>query len=615
MANKDNLIKLVAQKLGPDKLKQMVDQVEQTVGADPDVNAQSIDTIIQQFEFVAEHPDQYKDVLAKAIQSGVIDANTLPPEFDPVMIAVMLLAFYGLRERLQQRGQQQQPMMSHGGLSSVAKHLQSQGRGGDTILAHINPMEAEALKRMGGSGTVNPHTGLREFKGGLLGGVVKIVKAVAPIAISFIPGIGPRAGAAIGAGLGAIGGGGIKGALIGGIGGALGTSAGQGVAKSIGTGLSSFVPESLSGILTPQVLGSGVLGGATTALAGGNPITGALTAGLTSYAAPKLATMLGDSMPSLAQYGNAAAKGATISTQLGGSPVTGAIAGGLGQVANNVFNPAPNAGINLTQGANGEIAPIGGPGVQLGQYSPSGAAVNDAGGIDYSTGTRIPTAGVAATDPYQVAAAAPVGGLGQAATTPTSTSPATSMSISDMAKLAAVGALLGGKTPTQATQAIQDAELTQQQKDAMLRTLTNYKFEPNITTFPAQGTPGYDALMNELRQGIMQTYTKPTFTEIPAKARGGKMARPQGALSQVSRLAQGAGTGRSDSIDAKLSDGEYVIDAETVALLGNGSTKAGAAMLDQMRQGIRQQKGKALAKGNFSPDAKSPLAYMKGGLK
>ena len=38
-------------------------------------------------------------------------------------------------------------------------------------------------------------------------------------------------------------------------------------------------------------------------------------------------------------------------------------------------------------------------------------------------------------------------------------------------------------------------------------------------------------------------------------------------------------------------------------------------MLDQMRQGIRQQKGKALAKGNFSPNAKSPLAYMKGGLR
>jgi hypothetical protein len=77
----------------------------------------------------------------------------------------------------------------------------------------------------------------------------------------------------------------------------------------------------------------------------------------------------------------------------------------------------------------------------------------------------------------------------------------------------------------------------------------------------------------------------------------------------------GAGDGQSDDIPAMLADGEYVIDSETVAQIGNGSTKAGAAMLDQMRQQIRQQKGRALAKGKFSPDAKSPLAYMKGGLK
>ena len=69
--------------------------------------------------------------------------------------------------------------------------------------------------------------------------------------------------------------------------------------------------------------------------------------------------------------------------------------------------------------------------------------------------------------------------------------------------------------------------------------------------------------------------------------------------------------GRSDHIPAMLSDGEYVIDAETVALLGNGSNEAGANRLEQMRQEIRKQKGKALSKGKFSSDAKSPLAYLK----
>lgn len=78
----------------------------------------------------------------------------------------------------------------------------------------------------------------------------------------------------------------------------------------------------------------------------------------------------------------------------------------------------------------------------------------------------------------------------------------------------------------------------------------------------------------------------------------------------------GPGTGRSDEIPAQLSDGEYVIDAESVALLGDGSSEAGAKKLDQLRERIRQHKGKALAKGKFSPDSKEPEEYMgmaKGG--
>ena len=76
---------------------------------------------------------------------------------------------------------------------------------------------------------------------------------------------------------------------------------------------------------------------------------------------------------------------------------------------------------------------------------------------------------------------------------------------------------------------------------------------------------------------------------------------------------QGAGDGRSDDIPAVLSDGEYVMDAETVALLGNGSNKAGAAQLDRFRANVRKHKGKALAKGRFSVNAKNPQAYMAGG--
>ena len=48
-------------------------------------------------------------------------------------------------------------------LSGQYKNLASKGRYGDTMLAHINPEEAALLKSMGGAGTVNPQTGLREF--------------------------------------------------------------------------------------------------------------------------------------------------------------------------------------------------------------------------------------------------------------------------------------------------------------------------------------------------------------------------------------------------------------------------------------------------------------------
>ena len=68
--------------------------------------------------------------------------------------------------------------------------------------------------------------------------------------------------------------------------------------------------------------------------------------------------------------------------------------------------------------------------------------------------------------------------------------------------------------------------------------------------------------------------------------------------------------GRTDNIPAMLSPGEYVMDAETVALLGNGNNDAGAKRLDHMREAIRKQKGGALSKGKISPDAQSPLAYL-----
>jgi hypothetical protein len=59
-----------------------------------------------------------------------------------------------------------------------------------------------------------------------------------------------------------------------------------------------------------------------------------------------------------------------------------------------------------------------------------------------------------------------------------------------------------------------------------------------------------------------------------------------------------------------LSPKEYVIDAETVAMLGDGNPDFGAEKLDEMRANIRRHKGKNLAKGKISPDAKDPMEYL-----
>ena len=51
-------------------------------------------------------------------------------------------------------------------LSDIARLIQSKGRRGDTMLAHITPREAAILKARGGSGSINPDTGLPEFYDG-----------------------------------------------------------------------------------------------------------------------------------------------------------------------------------------------------------------------------------------------------------------------------------------------------------------------------------------------------------------------------------------------------------------------------------------------------------------
>lgn len=102
----------------------------------------------------------------------------------------------------------------------------------------------------------------------------------------------------------------------------------------------------------------------------------------------------------------------------------------------------------------------------------------------------------------------------------------------------------------------------------------------------------------------------------PVRARkGGLNEIKDVALSMRSPLesmaVKGPGGGQDDKIPAMLSDGEYIMDAETVSALGDGSTEAGAQTLDRLRENLRKHKRAASSK-KIPPKAKSPESYMKG---
>jgi hypothetical protein len=83
-----------------------------------------------------------------------------------------------------------------------------------------------------------------------------------------------------------------------------------------------------------------------------------------------------------------------------------------------------------------------------------------------------------------------------------------------------------------------------------------------------------------------------------------------GAVFMANGGVPGASPGQSDNVHARLSPGEYVIDADVVSALGDGNNTAGAQRLDEMRAAVRQHKRGAPA-SKIPPKALSPLAYMK----
>jgi hypothetical protein len=84
---------------------------------------------------------------------------------------------------------------------------------------------------------------------------------------------------------------------------------------------------------------------------------------------------------------------------------------------------------------------------------------------------------------------------------------------------------------------------------------------------------------------------------------------PGGLASMENTYVKGEGDGTSDSVAAMLANGEFVIPADVVSRLGNGSNDAGANVLDEFLSTIREHAQKHNPK-KLPPDSKGPLTYL-----
>lgn len=171
---------------------------------------------------------------------------------------------------------------SHGGsVKNMAEQVREHGRNGDTVLAHINPMEQDILKQYGGSGTINPNTGLPEY--GFFKEIKKLVKGASKIAAPIIGGFfgGPAGAIAASAALGASQrghGNHLKGALSGGMQG-LGYAA---LAPMLGNAFgidSGGMMGRAMGVDHPSLMGQMGFGGAAAQQPGGGLGLGSLFGG------------------------------------------------------------------------------------------------------------------------------------------------------------------------------------------------------------------------------------------------------------------------------------------------------------------------------------------------
>jgi len=555
-------------------------------------------------EMILAEPGNYAQLRQELITEGVPE-DILPAQFDAEY-------FGGLELALEQLDMQSESMMpsvgsmepigfAEGGIVSLkplAKELQSYGRNGDTMLAHITPQEARMLRRMGGSGTINPVTGLPEFYfGGVVKGIGNAFKGAAKAVGGAVKGLAkgvqkfaksPIGKIAIGTALFFIAGPAAASLFTS----AAGAAAFQGVVAGFGASI-------LGGDNLKTSLRNGAIGG----------VTAGAMAGITGGAA----AFESGSYTGAKTYGelfNNAKSG--IGSLFGQDPATEAfpVTGGT-NVAGQPLPPieAPTLA-NVTPtgavpGAPPVVAPSNAP---TGFFDTIKSGVSDfTGGVkDFFT----PGSGV---DPSKVADAAfdstyksaLKAGLSDAAATvkaqgafDTALAGATPSALSKYAPYVAGGLgimqLTGGFEEQPAEQLDLMANYTSG-SDLLAQYPEKYgvNLGPVETTYATPTGDPNDAPYQDFYASMAQNpymQQNPYAAQQPtAMLAGGGPANSEDFPRRNGPI-NGPGTGKSDSIPAMLSDGEFVFTAKAVRGAGNGSRRDGAKQMYRM---MKQFEGNA----------------------
>ncbi len=302
---------------------------------------------------------------------------------------------------------------------------------------------------------------------------------------------------------------------------------------------------------------------------------------------------------SLAIPGFAGAAGSALGGAMTGSKniwrdaLLGGIGGAAGGGLNNLSGNASGLGDLFKTG--GDISNA------LPSWAGGTSGIADAAGSTLSSGS--PLYANAAASGFENAPGQIIPSLSNASSAPSlfsgvangaansATSAATSPSIwGNVAKFAPYAALSGGAIladnlmkPKVSGPPMQSHPSNPGRVSPLARTSQNV--DPNSYYAPA--TAGARSFFGDY---TMQPQFMAKGGVVKRYANGGSSSASSSNIpAQRSRQVKGAGDGRSDSIPAQLSDGEFVISAPVVSALGNGSNDAGAKKLGTMQKKVLQK--------------------------